>query len=46
LNRAGVCGAVSLVMLVLGTLAIPQNPRELYDPDTTWSLAWSRSPRR
>ncbi|MGD0897936.1 MAG: hypothetical protein ABR915_08865 [Thermoguttaceae bacterium] len=40
LNRAGLCGAVSLLVLVLGTLAIPQNPRELYDPDSTWSFGW------
>jgi len=42
LNRGGVSAAVSLLMLVAGTFAIPQNPRELYDPDTTWSLQWSR----
>jgi SSS family solute:Na+ symporter len=46
LNRAGVSAAVSLLMLVAGTFAIPQNPRELYDPDTTWSLGWCRLPRR
>jgi SSS family solute:Na+ symporter len=46
LHRAGLCGAASLVVLVLGTLAIPQNPRELYDPDATWSLAWIGLPRR
>ncbi len=44
LNRAGLTGAVSLVLLVLGTLVIPQNPQELYDPDTSWCLRWARLP--
>jgi SSS family solute:Na+ symporter len=42
LNRAGLSGAASLVVLVLSTLAIPQNPRELYDPDSTWRLPRGR----
>jgi solute:Na+ symporter, SSS family len=44
LNRAGLNGLFSLVVLALGTVAIPQNPRELYDPNTTWNFSWSRLP--
>ena len=44
LNRAGIGGVLSLVVFGLGTFAIPQNPEELYDPNTTWSLQWSRLP--
>lgn len=44
MNRAGISGVVSLLLLVLGTFIIPQNPNELYDPDTAWNLRWSRLP--
>ena len=37
-TRAGVTGLVSLVLLGLFTFVIPQNSRELYDPDAVWSL--------
>ncbi|MEI8375935.1 MAG: hypothetical protein WCJ35_24185 [Planctomycetota bacterium] len=37
-TRAGVTGLASLVMLGLFTFVLPQNSRELYDPDTAWSL--------
>jgi hypothetical protein len=31
-------------VFLLGAVAIPANPHELYDPDTSWSLYWSRLP--
>ena len=42
--RAGVCLLASLVVMLCGTVAIPQDPQELYDPDTHWSLYWARLP--
>ena len=44
LNRAGLSGAVSFVLLVLSTFIIPQDPDELYDPDTRWSFRGIRLP--
>lgn len=44
LNRAGITMLFSLLILGLTTFAIPQNERELYDPDTTWTPRWSRLP--
>jgi Na+/proline symporter len=44
LNRAGLSGAVSFVLLVLATFVIPQDPEELYDPDTRWSFKNARLP--
>jgi hypothetical protein len=44
LNRAAVSWAVCLVVLVLATLIVPQDPRERYDPDTIWSPRFARLP--
>jgi solute:Na+ symporter, SSS family len=44
LVRAGLSGLFSLVVFLLGTVAIPANPHELYDPDTTWNPYWARLP--
>jgi hypothetical protein len=44
LNRAAVSWGVCLVVLVLSTLIIPQDPRERYDPDTIWSPRFARLP--
>ncbi len=45
LNRAAVSWVICLVSLVVSTFVIPQNPHEMYDPDTIWNLRWARLPR-
>jgi SSS family solute:Na+ symporter len=44
LNRAGISGIFSLIVLVLATFIIPQNSYELEDPDTHWGLSSGRLP--
>jgi len=44
LNRAAASWAACLVLLILSTLIIRQDPRERYDPDTIWSPGFARLP--
>ena len=44
LNRAAASFAVCLVLLILSTLIIRQDPGERYDPDTLWTPGYARLP--
>jgi len=44
LHRAAASFAVCLVLLVLSTLIIGQDPGERYDPDTLWTPGYARLP--
>ena len=44
LNRAAVTWALCLVAMIVATLALRQDPKERYDPDTIWNPRWARLP--
>jgi len=44
LNRAAVSWGLCLIVMIVTTITVRQDPRERYDPDTIWNLRWARLP--
>ena len=44
LNRAAITWALCLIVMVISTFALRQDPREKYDPDAIWNPRWARLP--